>query len=128
MHPVSPLRAVLVSLAQGKVQVGEPSYGPLEPCRDLLTPTNSTNFPSSLLTLCYDTVVVGSRLGGSLVAGILAKASHKVIIVEKGHYYHCSKLSLLEGPTIIEKYKGEQRRSGEIRLGKVGRGVDPGMI
>ncbi|XP_008776965.2 long-chain-alcohol oxidase FAO4A-like [Phoenix dactylifera] len=70
------------------------------------TPTSGTNSPSSPLTLHCDVVVVGSGSGGSVVAGVLAKAGHRVIVVEKGHYYHRSELSLLEGPTIAEMYEG----------------------
>ncbi|EHA8590338.1 Long-chain-alcohol oxidase FAO4A [Cocos nucifera] len=69
-------------------------------------PTSSINAPSSPLTLRCDAVVVGSGSGGSVVAGVLAKAGHRVIVVEKGHYHHRSELSLLEGPTMAEMYEG----------------------
>lgn len=67
---------------------------------------NSSPSTSLVPTLHCDAVVVGSGSGGSVVAGILAKAGHRVIVVEKGHYYCRSDLSLLEGPTIAEMYEG----------------------
>ncbi|CAL9161790.1 long-chain-alcohol oxidase FAO4A-like [Musa acuminata AAA Group] len=63
-------------------------------------------FPSSPLTLSCDAAVIGSGSGGSVVAGVLAKAGYKVIVIEKGDYYPSSRLSLLEGPALGAMYEG----------------------
>ncbi|XP_068651484.1 long-chain-alcohol oxidase FAO4A-like [Aristolochia californica] len=65
---------------------------------------NGSSSPS--LTIVCDAVVVGSGSGGGLVAGVLAKAGYKVIVLEKGNYYARSNLSLLEGPSTAEMYEG----------------------
>ncbi|KAL5099760.1 hypothetical protein RYX36_004087, partial [Vicia faba] len=58
----------------------------------------------SLVIQC-DAVVVGSGSGGGVVAGILAKAGYKVLVLEKGGYCARNKLSLLEGPTMDQMYQ-----------------------
>ncbi|KAH7840641.1 hypothetical protein Vadar_019622 [Vaccinium darrowii] len=45
-------------------------------------------------------------LSGGVVAGVLAKAGHKVLVLEKGSYSGRTKLSLLEGPTMDQMYMG----------------------
>lgn len=53
-----------------------------------------------------DAVVVGSGTGGGVVAGILAKAGYKTLVLEKGNYFARSNLSLLEGSTMDQMYLG----------------------
>ncbi|KAI6701873.1 hypothetical protein NL676_011009 [Syzygium grande] len=59
-------------------------------------------FPS--LSIQCDAVVIGSGAGGGVVAGVLAKAGHKVLVLEKGSYFARSNLSLLEGLTMDQMY------------------------
>ncbi|XP_044468905.1 long-chain-alcohol oxidase FAO4A-like [Mangifera indica] len=57
----------------------------------------------SLVVIC-DAVVVGSGSGGGVIAGVLAKAGYKVLVLEKGSYCARTNLSLLEGPTLDQMY------------------------
>ncbi|KAK7307396.1 hypothetical protein VNO77_40417 [Canavalia gladiata] len=59
---------------------------------------------SPYLVIQCDAVVVGSGSGGGVVAGVLAKAGYKVLVLEKGGYYARNNLSLLEGPTMEQMY------------------------
>ncbi|CAL5188332.1 unnamed protein product [Lathyrus oleraceus] len=63
------------------------------------------NLSSPSLVIQCDAVVVGSGSGGGVVAGILAKAGYKVLVLEKGGYCARNSLSLLEGPTMDQMYE-----------------------
>ncbi|KAF9437014.1 hypothetical protein BGZ76_002284 [Entomortierella beljakovae] len=51
--------------------------------------------PPQGLEISVDVVVVGSGAGGGVIAAELSKAGKRVLVVEKGHYYHQSELTLL---------------------------------
>lgn len=63
-----------------------------------------TSIASPSLVIKCDAVVVGSGSGGGLIAGVLAKAGYKVLVLEKGSYCARSNLSLLEGKTMDQMY------------------------
>ncbi|CAK9325392.1 unnamed protein product [Citrullus colocynthis] len=69
----------------------------------LLSP--STKPPNPSMIIKCDAVVVGSGSGGGVVAGVLANAGYKVLVLEKGSYCARTNLSLLEGQAMEEMYQ-----------------------
>lgn len=67
-----------------------------------LPPRTKTARPSMMIKC--DAVVVGSGSGGGVVAGVLANAGYKVLVLEKGSYCARTNLSLLEGQAMEEMY------------------------
>ncbi|TKY70185.1 Long-chain-alcohol oxidase FAO4A [Spatholobus suberectus] len=64
----------------------------------------AVNLSSPSLVIQCDAVVVGSGSGGGVIAGVLAKAGYKVLVLEKGGYSARNNLSLLEGLTMDQMY------------------------
>ncbi|XP_014521258.1 long-chain-alcohol oxidase FAO4A [Vigna radiata var. radiata] len=64
----------------------------------------AANLSSPSLVIQCDAVVVGSGSGGGVIAGVLAKAGYKVLVLEKGGYSARNNLSLLEGQTMDQMY------------------------
>ncbi|CAL5431924.1 unnamed protein product [Camellia sinensis] len=95
IHLNNPRQIIAETLRRSGFQVSIPHQKNTKP--NSLTP--------SLIIKC-DAVVVGSGSGGGVIAGVLAKAGYKVLVLEQGKYYARSKLSLLEGPTMDQMYMG----------------------
>ena len=70
----------------GPIAAAESAPKPIEP----LVPERDE------LTLEADVVVVGSGAGGGVIAGSLAKAGRKVVVLEAGGYYDESDFNMLE--------------------------------
>ncbi|KAF9429079.1 hypothetical protein BGZ76_001839 [Entomortierella beljakovae] len=61
--------------------------------------------PPQGLELSVDVVIVGSGAGGGVVAAELSKSGKRVLVVEKGHYYHQSELSLVQTEGLTNLYE-----------------------
>ncbi|RHZ46663.1 hypothetical protein Glove_609g34 [Diversispora epigaea] len=61
--------------------------------------------PPEGLELQFDVVVIGSGAGGGVVAARLAKAGYKVLVIEKGKYYHQSELTLTQEDSTTKLYE-----------------------
>ena len=55
-------------------------------------------------TIETDVVIVGSGCGGAVCAKNLAEAGHKVLVVEKGHYYPAESLPMNEQEAMDRLY------------------------
>lgn len=73
--------------------------------------------PGELVVEC-DAVVVGSGAGGGVVAGVLARAGMKVIVLEKGRYTPAAKLTLEEGQAFESMYERGGVGLGNIDMSK----------
>ena len=78
-------------------------------------PDQPPTLDASPLSLQCDVVIVGSGSGGGVVAGVLATAGYRVIVLEKGSYFPAESLSLLEGPSSEQMYeKGGMLSSDDL--------------
>ncbi|KZV31733.1 hypothetical protein F511_00537 [Dorcoceras hygrometricum] len=101
-----PLHKGIINLSQSKTSM-------LDKLQNLGFPISTTHsmnprvksLKPSFIIKC-DAVVVGSGSGGGVVAGVLAKAGYKVLVLEKGRYLARSNLSLLEGEALDQMYLG----------------------
>ncbi|KAI9322616.1 GMC oxidoreductase-domain-containing protein [Dichotomocladium elegans] len=55
--------------------------------------------------LKFDVIVIGSGAGGGVTAGELAKAGKKVLVIEKGAYYHQDEFKLNETNAFSDLYE-----------------------
>ncbi|RIB15821.1 hypothetical protein C2G38_1554048 [Gigaspora rosea] len=61
--------------------------------------------PPEGLELQFDVIVIGSGAGGGVVSAQLAKAGYKVLVIEKGKYYHQNELSLKQAESLNNLYE-----------------------
>ncbi|KAF9972985.1 hypothetical protein BGZ73_003835 [Actinomortierella ambigua] len=69
--------------------------------------------PEQGLEITVDVVVVGSGAGGGVVAAEMAKAGKKVLVIEKGHHYHQSELTLNQSDGLTNLYENGATLSSE---------------
>ncbi|KAG0210959.1 hypothetical protein BGX28_008667 [Mortierella sp. GBA30] len=61
--------------------------------------------PPQGLELSVDVVIVGSGAGGGVMAAELSKAGKRVLVIEKGHHYAQSELSLVQADGFDKLYE-----------------------
>ncbi|KAG0063593.1 hypothetical protein BGZ89_009770 [Linnemannia elongata] len=61
--------------------------------------------PPQGLEQSYDVVIVGSGAGGGVMAAELSKAGKRVIVIEKGHHYQQSELTLVQSDGFTNLYE-----------------------
>ncbi|KAF9942072.1 hypothetical protein BGZ67_003082 [Mortierella alpina] len=61
--------------------------------------------PPQGLELSVDVVIVGSGAGGGVMAAELSKAGKRVLVIEKGHHYAQSELTLVQSDGLSKLYE-----------------------
>ncbi|KAF8931392.1 hypothetical protein EDD21DRAFT_352259 [Dissophora ornata] len=61
--------------------------------------------PPEGLELTFDVVIVGSGAGGGVMAAELSKAGKRVLVIEKGHHYTQSELTLVQADALANLYE-----------------------
>ncbi|ORY00781.1 long-chain fatty alcohol dehydrogenase [Basidiobolus meristosporus CBS 931.73] len=88
---------------------GYPGPDPLRDTKKLSLNLNEYQFlevPAQGATVEYDVVIVGTGAGGGVVAGRLASAGLKVLVLEKGQFYNMDQLSLTEAESYHYLFEG----------------------
>ncbi|CAA0838834.1 Long-chain-alcohol oxidase FAO4A [Striga hermonthica] len=98
-NPAGPLHKGIVNLTDQK----QKSLHKLQTLGFPISTPKAGKKNPSFVVKC-DVAVVGSGSGGGLVAGVLAKAGHNVVVLEKGDYFARDNLSLLEGRAMDQMY------------------------
>ncbi|ORZ12359.1 hypothetical protein BCR42DRAFT_331886 [Absidia repens] len=111
---VSMMSSYFVVQGQPLHQVlGFPTKDPIRSAPDYVPPQG--HFPARLAMLTYeeatrrdlyyDVIVIGSGAGGGVVAGQLAAAGKRVLVIEKGPYYHESEFISCESKGFENLYE-----------------------
>ncbi|KAF9358391.1 hypothetical protein BGX26_001850 [Mortierella sp. AD094] len=61
--------------------------------------------PPEGIELSFDVVIVGSGAGGGVMAAELSKAGKRVLVIEKGHHYTHSELTLIQADGLGKLYE-----------------------
>lgn len=72
--------------------------------------------PPEGLELSFDVVIVGSGAGGGVMAAELSKAGKRVLVIEKGHHYPQSDLTLVQADAFEKLYENGTEHSPVLVL------------
>lgn len=70
--------------------------------------------PPQGLEQSYDVVIVGSGAGGGVMAAELSKAGKRVLVIEKGHHYQQSELTLVQSDGFTNLYENGKSRTRAV--------------
>ena len=103
--------------------------GPISPVPDV-PKTITPLVPDGDTTLEADVVIVGSGAGGGLIAGRLATAGMKVVVLEAGRYTNEADFNQLEIPAYQERFwRGGPTPSADLNMSlQAGAGLGGGTV